>query len=460
MQAQDVVRMKFAQSPQMVDCHPASTVPCFRLRLNFTDERGAAASASLPPEADLAGNITVRVSGHEVKPFYARAGDAQSGALRKRIAVVLVDVSGSMQARLPSGETRFEAARAAAEVFADQFEVGADQVAIVPFSSHSVVSTVRSAKFASSPADVRQQIRELPVPERRNNTAFYSAIEAALDLLAEVRKGKPDAEVILVAMTDGKNDVRPGDDPDLRQGAQDLEEVARKVRASGLQVIGVGFGQPASLDQDAMRRLSTQAHFVESAGALRETFSIARKLLHDRLHLVLAAPWSDRASLAGRDIGFQVLLTTRDGAAISSDELVWETPQLGVPAYEGRCDASEMRAALNSKAVPQDTGWIAVVRPTLVFLGLGSVLLVLWFWVPRLIWPDQYLGNLRPVYRRYRWSDSRARKRGEDTDFKRKAPPGFGRRDSHPVMRERAPSDATVAQPRTDFGTRTRLDFD
>ncbi len=65
---------------------------------------------------------------------------------------------------------------------------------------------------------------------------------------------------------------------------------------------------------------------------------------------------------------------------------------MGVPAFEGKCDEAEARALVVRPKPPDTTGWVgvAILRPLLVFLGLSALLIVLWFGLPRLIWPARY----------------------------------------------------------------------
>jgi Ca-activated chloride channel family protein len=113
----------------------------------------------------------------------------------------------------------------------------------------------------------------------------------------------------------------------------------------------------------------------------------------------------------------------------------------------------EARALLVRPKLPDTTAWLgmALLRPVAVFAGFGVLLIILWFGVPRLIWPERYEPQevaLRPD----RWV--------AETQFKesprgRKPPAGFGKS----ATTFRGASDKTVFRPRTDFdGTRTRLD--
>ena len=63
-------------------------------------------------------------------------------------------------------------------------------------------------------------------------------------------------------------------------------------------------------------------------------------------------------------------------------------PPTGAPGVRWEKGAVEEKKAVLT-AQPATSGWISIVRPVAVFCGLGLLLIVLWFWVPRLIWPEQ-----------------------------------------------------------------------
>ena len=75
---------------------------------------------------------------------------------------MLIDISGSMNRPVATGQTRFEAAKAAISSFLEGFQDGVDRVAVVPFESHHVESTIRSARFATTPG--RRPLQQHPSP--------------------------------------------------------------------------------------------------------------------------------------------------------------------------------------------------------------------------------------------------------------------------------------------------------
>jgi len=201
-------RLDFSDSIRMVDCDPASTVPLLPAEVQYRRCTGRALPAQLPAPEKLAENISVQVGEQAVTPFYAVASAGDKQAVRGRVALVLIDISGSMNSRIASGQTRFEAAKAALSSFLDGFQDGIDRFAVVPFESHQVESTIRAARFASTKQEALQQIQALPQPESRNNTGLYSAVATGLDVFAQelAKKGKDTAspEALMVLMTDGR----------------------------------------------------------------------------------------------------------------------------------------------------------------------------------------------------------------------------------------------------------------
>ena len=438
-------RLDFSDNIRMVDGDPAASVPCFRIKFNIVDAQGAPLPVQLPTPDKLAENISVHVGEQPITPFFAVAsGDKIS--VRPRVALVLVDISGSMNRPLATGQTRFEAAKMALSTFVDGFQDGMDRVAIVPFESHHVEPTIRAARFATTRQEALQQVQSLPQPESHNNTGLYSAVSIGIDVLSQELKNRAtnagSPETLIVLMTDGKNEVFKGDDAGLLDGALGLQQAAEKVRGSGLQIIGIGFGDAKDIDETALRQISTRHYMTADAATLTRIFAVARTLLSSRIQATFASPWPDRATLAGKTLRVSVRLKLASGQELSSDQKLWVTPQMGVPLFEGHCDTDEMKA-LYQRVTPTASGWMSVLRPVLVFLGLGCLLLVLWFWVPRLVWSEQYIG----VVPTKRWASQ--------TTVQKRAPQGFdtGKSGYQPP---RAAMDKTVVAPRADF-TKTRL---
>ena len=450
-------RLEFADEIRMVSCDPAASVPCFRIKLNIVDAQGKPLGLQLPTPENLAASLTVKTGEQELTPFYATIPSDATVATRGRVALILIDISGSMNRVLATGQTRFDAAKSALEHFLTGFQDGTDEVAIVPFESHNVVPTIQAAKFAGTKDEALRQVNDLQAPKPKNNTGLYSAVDMGLDVLkqklAAVGGGAAAPEGLLVVMTDGANEVLKGDDPGLLAGDQGLDLVAGRVTGSGLNVVGVGFGDTSQIDEKALSRLSTKYYMASDLEGLKKIFTMARAVLRNRVQATFASPWQDRASLAGRSMRVTVRLKLPTGETLTSREKVWETPQVGVPLYEGKCEAPELLAAIHLPP-PAGRGWMALLRPVLVFTGLGVLILILWFWVPRLVWPEQYIGI---VPSSARWADQAQPGQGAARPAG-PAPPGFGGAGAGGIRPPaRAPMDKTVLYPRPDM-TRTRLE--
>ncbi len=441
-------RLDFSDSIRMVDCDPASSAPCFRLKFNIVDAQGAPLPAQIPPPEKLAGSINVMVGDQAITPFFAVAG-GETQAVRARVALVLIDISGSMNRPLATGQTRFEAAKMAISSFLDGFQDGVDRVAVVPFESHQVEPTIRGATFATTRQAALQQVQALPQPQSRNNTGLFSAVTIGLDVLSEQLKnpsaGTMPPEAMVMLMTDGTNEVLKGDDPGLLAGPEGLATASAKVKSSGVQIIGVGFGNRNEIDETALRQISTKYYMTADAATLARIFTVARTLLSSRIQATFTSPWPDRASLAGRTLRVSVKLKLPSGQELASDVKTWATPQIGLPVFEGKCGADELKALYTHAAPPSSNAWISVLRPVLVFIGFGALLLVMWFWIPRLVWADQYIG----IVPEKRWANQNTAKTN------RPAPAGF-QQGKPGAQSPRAPSDQTIVAPRTDF-TKTRL---
>jgi hypothetical protein len=445
------LKLQYAESPRLLDCTlAAGSAPCFRIKLNIVDAQGSPAGAQLPPPGGLADAMRVHIDGQPVTPFYASAGGEQF-KVRPRVALILLDISGSMNLRLASGQTRFEAAKASLAQFLAGFQDGVDRVAVVPFESHHVEASVRGAVFANTREQALAQVEGVPLPAARNNTALFSAIYIGVDVLSHEAGRRPaggDApETLLMVMTDGKNEVYRGDDTGLLDGPTGLAEASRAVRSSGIQVLGVGFGDRSGIDEQALHAVSTKVYMASDADQLKQIFTEARTLLNSRVIATFQSPWTDRASLAGRTLAIRTDIRLPDGNSLASEPVTWSPPQMNEPVYEGECSEAE-RAALFDKTTPAGPHWMTILRPILVFLGFGSILVILWFWIPRLVWPEQYVGIVPTATR---WSNKGPLRRPKTVP-----PPGFGTQ-IHEKAPQRAPSDATIVQRNPEF-TKTRLD--
>jgi hypothetical protein len=403
--------------------------------------------------------MTAEVSGLPARVFYAAASQSADKPA-PRITLLLVDVSGSMNTVIPGGQTRFQAARSALTEFLANFQDGVDQVAIVPFGSHNVAATIRSATFATTRQAALEEVDGLSSPQRTNNTALFSAVVEGYQVLnrhyeaLENEQSSAAAQAMMVVMTDGRNEVFPGDDAGLLAGADGLDQATRVVASSPFPILGIGFGSPSEIDQDALRRLSNRPPILaQDGGQLKNAFSFARQFLTDRIQITFLSPWPDRASLAGRNLTVTATLKMPDGRRLASDEAAFETPQIGFPLFSGKASLQELAALNSTTRFTAESDWLTWLRPLFVFIGIGLFFVIAWFWLPRIIWPGQYIGNVSLPRPARKWS-GRSGATVRSMDSLTGAPTGFvGVRGG---AAQRKPEDATIMQPPAD-GTRTRL---
>ncbi len=451
-------RIDFAEPVKLLSCEPASTVPCFRMTMNTVDDKGAPYAVQLPSVDRLASAMTVQIGDQQVKPFYASASGETAAKTRGRVALVIVDISGSMNHKLATGETRFEAAKRAIGVFLENFEEGADRVAVVPFESHQVQQQISGALFARTKADALAQVAALPMPQNRNNTALYSSVVFGIETLqAALPKIQAEAtdnpETMILLLTDGVNEVFKGDDLGLLAGPAGLAQAAQSVKTGGIPVVAIGFSDTGGLDETALRQISGKYYVAEDYDGLKKILAFTRTFLNNRLTATFASPFADRASLAGQTLPIHVELKLGSGETLKSADQVWSAPQMGVPVYAGKCSMDEKKAVLT--ALPVGGGWTSIIRPVAVFCGLGLLLIVMWFWVPRLIWPEQYIGVM-PSAGGAKWGSQTMIKDGVIAG--RPAPPGFQQGPRGVNMAPRGAADPTIVSlnAANDF-SKTRL---
>ena len=413
LSAQDVpYRLDLADKIRMVESGDGSDRPFFRVQFNIVNEQGLPVSVAPPKDPIVAFDVAER-DGRSHRPLSTRYSQERlrqvpSDVPDQRYALILIDISGSMLdssgTALETVSNKYEAAKTAAGKFLGGFQPGQDHVAVVAFESHRVRERVNAAVFAADLESAERQVADLPVPQKHYNTGLYSAVDAALDVLADVKRQNPAAGALLVVLTDGQNQVLKGDDPDLLKGSEGLEAVVVKTNAVGLQVMTIGFGDESiplgkkgAIDSEALRRLAwptaSQFHAAQDVQSLGRLFGVARQLLVNRWQLTFTTHREDRGQLAGLDLQFRIQLRLDDERTLKSSWVAFKTPQMSAPPFEGKLDAAERQALMQvSASLPTPpTSLVAgtvAVRRALIFASFGGLLLFLWFAVPLLLWPS------------------------------------------------------------------------
>ena len=457
--------------PVLVDCAPVALSPCMSAVVTPTAASGMPAPVHLPPASQLASALRVTGPAGELTPFYASAGAGPDAADHTNLVLLIIDISGSMNDRIAGGQTRFEAARSAIAQFLDGMQEGSDRVAIVPFESHNVVSTIRGAVFATTKEDALAQLKALPAPGTKNNTALYQAVFTGEEALHnEVQTLHHEGvttgvEPHLIVMTDGKNEVLSGDDPQLLDGEHGLQQAAAQVQASHTDTIGIGFGDRAQIDTAALQRLSTRFFYAADAAQLLDALHTTRSSVSHAITLTWLLPENSRVSLAGRDQQWVPTLRLENGTVLTGEPLRLLVPATAPPVFDRKASADELNALIATHPAV-NSGWTLVLTHGLLYIVAALLLLLLWFWVPRLIWADEMAGM---PSRKQRWRGERsAADAGSRPAVKAASgvqvrstgslPEGFG---SEPLAGplQRSAAQVTQIQSRGEF-SRTRLNVD
>jgi hypothetical protein len=427
--AQAPASLRVAAVPSLVNCGEGA---CFRMLLNAYDaedkpmpvsadalfeisEVGAPAPVAPDPTAvpDPTRPRGVPVVWWQYRLFEnlgraAGAGSqAQTQQAKPRYLLLVVDTSGSMLEPVSGGSgTKFEAAVGAIRTtFLADFKAGVDRMAIVGFDSRRVRARIESGAFEDSLAAVQAQLDGL-APARQGNTALYSAVDAALDKLKALGESgrAADAQIQLLVFTDGKNDVHAdkGDDSGLLEGAGGLATVEKKVRAvtntlKGLEVITVGLGDAGrTYDPEALRRLAfpdaKNAMDASSVSSLQRAFDNVREQMLNRVFLTFG-PVRHSKDEVTNPIVFNVTMRTPAGS-LSARSPAFQPPPIGVPPWDGDLTPNERIDFLKRPAeVRQPTTILdsTLLMRLLVLATFSLTLAVLWFGLPRLVWPERYV---------------------------------------------------------------------
>jgi len=437
------------------DCAPVTVSPCFTVSIRPVDEHGAPGGVLLPPQDRLTKAVSIRTAGGTLTPFYVRASAGDSAIARPNIVLIEMDISGSMNQEVSPGVSRFAAARQAIADYLETMQNGVDEVAIVPFESHHVLPTLQAAVFASTREQAIAQLKALPDPGVKNNTALYQAVFTGADVLETElsrleKKGTSRANLTpqLIVMTDGKNEVFRGDDAALLDGPLGLEQATAKVHAAGFDVVGIGFGNRDEIDADALRQLSKRFFLASDRLQLAQAFRSSTPTHPSTLDVAFLSPTGDRQSLAARNSQFVISLRLLDGRTLESPATEYLPPAMAMPLYGGHISYEALQA-LAAVEPPASSGWSTVLRGLLVFAAMGVILLLLWFWVPRIIWRGEFDAVTAKATQRRWGKETAVTASGVQV---RSAPDGFGP-DTNGGAPQRTAAQITQVRLRTDLNS-------
>ncbi len=294
--------------------------------------------------------------------------------------LLLLDVSGSMKG------PRIGTARLVLRQFLrslDSLPKGSVRVAIAPFGSIDVSRRIKAARF-SIPDSTALGIDQLPAPEKEN-TGLYSAVIFATERLRSELAGAPAGAVgLLVIVTDGNNDIRPGDDPGLLEGQAGLAQAARTVDESpiGVGIVGIG-----DLDRQALRSLAGPRGQAFVVGNSPGAFELSQPL--GQIRRMLWTAWDVNIRLASSsraDLGRAVSPVTVD-LALAKDRVpggtaVWRPPLVGLPAFAGTAPSGVLSGSLG-----RTEGAGSWIGSALLAAFLALLLVEVWIVLPRFLWP-------------------------------------------------------------------------
>ncbi len=456
-------RLTVSSPMQLVNCAPVTLVPCMSMGVTAVDDQGAPAPFALPPTAKLLPALTLQGGdgGVQVKPFFASAGLGPDAGQHANVILMMIDISGSMNDPSPGGTSRFNAVKTAIARYLEAMQEGTDEIAIVPFESHNVVSTIRSAVFSNRKADLLAQLNALPQPTPKNNTALYQAVFTGVEsvrneLSALERDGHAASELQphLILMTDGKNEVMAGDDPLLLNGPLGLQQAASQVLAAHIDVVGVGFGDRAAIDAVALQRLSTRFFYAADASQLLDALHVTRTTQSHVIQMAWLLPEQNRIAVTGHDQTWAPSLTLKDGRILTAPSVRVVVPATATPLFQRDALPAEL-VALIATHPPAGYGWSIVLVHLLLFLGVAILLIVLWFWIPRLIWNESFMNATNAQ----RWSNGQTPVLTTTPLRGTPLPAGFTPEAQPSGPLQRSPAQTTQVGPRPDKA-RTRLNFD
>lgn len=367
--------------------------PYFHAELKFAE----AEQVKLPARAEeLQKLIKVR----EASSLFIREGGdfmpfkVLNRAAEGKLDVMMVfDLSGSMTSNNLGGRTRLEAAKEAARVLVDNFRPG-DRIAIAPFESHDVQARIDGAAFAETREEALAQIEQLQA-RRDGNTALYSAAIFALDRLRKIKT--TDRQYLLFILTDGQNDVREGDDPEVRRRKDDLDGVIKKLNETNIQTftIGVGNGIDANVLREMVypRENKDQYASADDAQTLAKFLAGAKQSLTEQIGIMFFTRRRDYHEL--KSLNFKVQVKTLDGNTLEG-VIPWSCRAAAGCAPDKPMTREELRLVTERQDAPQPPAapWKELLWLLARFAIALLILAGLWWGIPKIAWPVTPLPSI------------------------------------------------------------------
>ena len=425
---------------QLLRLSPEDIRPFFRVGFNIKDRNGNPLKLDLGDPNNMEQMIKrleiLKSDQKSFKPFYVTFADSKTTGVPSsgRDVMMLIDTSCSMnKTDVREGNlNRFQVAQSAAKQSLQDFRDGVDNIAVVHFESHGVVDTIKRGRFVNSKEGAEEQINGIAFdgPKcTRQNTALYSSVSTALDVLKKRRQSDPSRSYHLIVLTDGKNDIQEGDDQNLLSRPEDLRIVLAEAAEADIPIYTVGFGsQGKDFDLDTLERLAYPAgsrNFfpAKDAAELQDRLKVVQQLTLSSFNIAFFDPvFPDSSSL--RSFTFKVAIETKPGLKIESGEITWACPNLSTVGCTPTMNlgAEEIKAwhrPTNQKPEVKPTSPWATLLWSLAMLAMFSGgLAFMWFVPPIFLWPKPQIPRLpaRPARpKREAPKEKKVEPRGEQT---------------------------------------------
>jgi len=386
------------QAPLLTRCAPDGSQTYFRLDLNTVDVGDRPVGVSLQ-DRNLKDIFQV-VEGSRIHPvvYAAKSSTGSLAGSKGNYIILLFDTSGSMNAAVRGAGTRFEVARDAIRRALGGFTDGVDRLVVAPFESHHVVEGIRrAAEGGATIAETQQRLAGIPKPLANNDTALYTSVKTALEMLQQQRDAG--YAVSLVVFSDGENDVaRAGNDRGLL-GDEGLDIVRSLAASLRIPVFTVGFGVGGNVRaigalKDIASASGGKYYDAESGALLTEILESTRRRLTDRIQILFGPVRPSRTELSGQPLSFVIRLRA-DGRTVQTQPAVtWQPPATASAVAETNCTQEEQAAIDTTSVPPPPPG--GVWRRLAILVGFGALIATMWFGTARLMWPDRYVP--RPTF--------------------------------------------------------------
>lgn len=163
---------------------------------------------------------------------------------RKADVVLVIDRSRSMEDRTPSGLRKLDAAKQAARAFVDTMDPRLVRVGLIVF--HSIVQEL--SYLTSDQATLRAAIDGI---SSDTGTNLVDSLDAGFRMATSAGV-RPDAQPVLVFMTDGRHNENSGNPPPRSA----IFPIIAKVHAAGLVVHAIGLGPTSDIDEPLLRQIA------------------------------------------------------------------------------------------------------------------------------------------------------------------------------------------------------------